>query len=174
MRTVRLFPGLQAGMLVAAILAACAAPARLSEIVPTPTPSSATPQPTTSAATRVYVLEIEELAFNLKDAMSELGRLLVQASPSDTEWVEQAAAQIGTIERMYGYARTIEPPSELEQAHAIAVEAAATARAGCYLILHGDPEGGSFVDEATELFSQAGARMDEASQLLHDYMRRHD
>lgn len=133
------------------------------------------PRPTTSNATRVYVLEVEELTFTLQDSAAELERLVARPELESEQWVGGVAANLELIGRSDRYLRALRPPADLVEPHARLLAASGQVCNAAALIA----EAGGLLDEAGRtrvngLVAQAQEEMGRAKESLYAYLRVRD
>lgn len=133
------------------------------------------PRPTTSNATRVYVLEVEELTFALQDSAVELERLVARPELESQQWVSGVAVNLELIGRSDRYLRALRPPADLVEAHARLLAASGQVCNAAALIA----EAGGLLDEAgrarvSGLVAQAQEGIGRAKESLYAYMRVRD
>lgn len=143
-------------------------------VAPPSEPTITTPPPTLTTEEQVYLEVMQGLNEIVYDTNLSLSLLLEDPQILDDYWRMEVAIQTSMMRLLYEEIKEIEPPSSLSSFHAKYVESLYHYDKSCDLLVQGiDELDLDLIDEAGEEMEIATQFMEEATQLMTEFVESH-
>ena len=141
---------------------------------PTPTPTKTPTKPAITASEQAYAASVADQSNTLSEAFYDLSELTSNPQIGNNDWTVSVVIQLLTIQELYDKAMDLDPPNSMAAIHLKYIQAMDNYNDATYLFAEGvDELDASLIDEATQKMNTGRQLINEATQLINDFMEAH-
>lgn len=146
-------------------------PTAIPALTNAPEPTSA---PAISVAVRTYMAQMGSEVGKIGDSLRELGTLLTNAKPTDTNWKIDLAVQVVTIQQSHKTLTEMQVPDEMTDIHAAVLNATSDCDTSMRFLTSGiDDNNVNDVRQAATYMGQCSEKITAANRQVSEYVDAH-